>query len=123
VTLHVSQALADELRASGGLVETMALVERITTDAPAGHAIAVPMGTSEMKISGITQTLDSGAERERLSKLVAECEKQIAAMDARLNNPGYIAKAPPKLVEESRAQRAAKAAERDAARAAMEALS
>jgi len=46
----------------------------------------------------------------------------IAALEKRLSNPGYVDKAPAKLVQETRDQLAAKQAERDATEAALKEL-
>ncbi len=46
--------------------------------------------------------VDENAEKERLAKKIEELTKKKAAMEGRLNNAGYLAKAPPKLVEETK---------------------
>ncbi len=52
------------------------------------------------------RTIDVAAERERLTKDIANLEKNIAAADRQLNNPGFLAKAPNEVVEGLRRQRA-----------------
>jgi valyl-tRNA synthetase len=120
VTLHVPPELAAAVAAGGGLVETLAGLEAVTVAAaPAQGSFAVPLGATELRLSNLTDAVDPATERARLTKLVAECDKSLAAFDARLGNPGYADKAPPHLVEQTRQQRAAKAAEREAAAAAL----
>jgi valyl-tRNA synthetase len=46
--------------------------------------------------------IDFAAERARLSKELEKIAKDSAAIDGRLNNPGFVAKAPPEVLEESR---------------------
>ena len=50
----------------------------------------------------IEDLVDAEAEKQRVNKRIAELEKQIAALEGRLNNPGYLAKAPPHLVEQTK---------------------
>ncbi|MGQ0627263.1 MAG: valine--tRNA ligase [Phycisphaerales bacterium] len=122
ITLHAPAGLAAEIAGTGGITETLAALDRVTTEQAPERSVALPIGEMEIHLSGLSDSVDAGAERDRLAKLVAECDRSVAALDARLNNPGYADKAPAKLVEESRRQRAAKVAERDAAKAALERL-
>jgi len=48
--------------------------------------------------------IDTGAERERLSKRLQELTRSLRSLQGRLSNPGYVEKAPAHLVEESRAK-------------------
>jgi valyl-tRNA synthetase len=50
------------------------------------------------------ETLDKGAEAERVEKHRDELNRKIATLNGRLKNAGYIAKAPPHLVEETKKQ-------------------
>jgi valyl-tRNA synthetase len=51
--------------------------------------------------------VDPEAEKQLRAKKETELERQIAAMKGRLSNESYVAKAPPKLVQETRDQLAA----------------
>ncbi|MGC6485086.1 MAG: valine--tRNA ligase [Candidatus Puniceispirillales bacterium] len=46
--------------------------------------------------------LDFDAERARLKKDIAAAEKEMAKLEGKLNNPGFLAKAPEAVVEENR---------------------
>jgi valyl-tRNA synthetase len=46
--------------------------------------------------------IDVEVERKRWQKEVAQIEKRIAASKAKLNNPGFVQKAPPAVVEKER---------------------
>jgi len=61
-------------------------------------------------------------ERERLTEQIAGLDKDIKALEGRLNNPGYVDKAPEHMVNETRAQLAAKQSERDAAAKSLDGL-
>ena len=49
--------------------------------------------------SSVHGTIDVAAERERLTKDIAKYEKGVAAADRQLSNEGFLAKAPPQVVE------------------------
>jgi valyl-tRNA synthetase len=74
---------------------------------PASSAKASAAG-AEIYVEGL---VDTSAEQQRVAKRKAELTKEIEAMQKRLGNEGYIAKAPPKLVEETKAKLAAAEAE------------
>ncbi len=125
VTLHLaSPDLAAAVAAAGSLVETMAGLERATTDPPPPGALSsvVTFEAAEQRLSNLTDAADTGSERARLSKKVEDLEKSIAALETRLSNPGYAQRAPANLVQQTRDQLNAQIAERNAARAALEGL-
>jgi valyl-tRNA synthetase len=68
----------------------------------------VPKASAQMVLDEATIALplegviDFGAERVRLTKELEKIAKDSAAIDGRLNNPGFVAKAPPEVLEESR---------------------
>ncbi len=47
-------------------------------------------------------TIDFAAERARLNKETEKIDKDMAGIDARLNNPAFVAKAPQEVLDESR---------------------
>ncbi len=109
ITLHVPSGASKVvaiLEESGGLVETLCGLETIERAAPSGGVTAVSVRVlgEELFVSNLADAVDAGAERERLTKQIADLEKTESTMEKRLGNEGYIAKAPPKLVEESKAQ-------------------
>ena len=65
---------------------------------PADAAVAV-VRDAEVYLHDL---LDADAESDRLTKRLAELESHIANLTKRLSNESYIAKAPAKLVQESR---------------------
>jgi valyl-tRNA synthetase len=50
---------------------------------------------------------DRGAELEKLRKKLAETEREIAGIDAKLANEQFVSRAPAKLVDDTRSRRQA----------------
>ncbi len=69
------------------------------------------------------RTIDVAAERERLTKDIAKYEKGLAAAERQLGNEGFLAKAPPQVVEGLKKQEAETRLLLEKARAALNALS
>ena len=67
----------------------------------------------------IADVVDLNAERGRLTKSIEKAEKEASSIEGRLGNPGYLAKAPPAVVEESKAKLAEARALADQLRAAL----
>ena len=55
---------------------------------------------------------DGGTGIRLLGKELEKVEKDIAVIEARLGNPGFVAKAPEEVLEEARERRSALAAQR-----------
>ncbi len=117
------------------LIQTLANVEAITTHAPA--ADAGPVATfmfegAEHRVSKLVDPAaaaasgDAGdakaAEVERMKKLIVGLQKEVATLQGRLANPGYTAKAPPHMVEETRQLLAKKEGDLAAAEAQLNAI-
>jgi valyl-tRNA synthetase len=81
-------------------LESLSLADQVPDGAAQivlGEAtIALPLG----------DVIDLAAERTRLEREFAKAAKDIAAIDARLGNQGFLAKAPEEVVEETRERRA-----------------
>ncbi|RMH27179.1 MAG: valine--tRNA ligase, partial [Planctomycetota bacterium] len=121
-TLHAPADLAREIAGFAGLVERLANLSGVTADEPAGPAVTIAHGARELRLSGLVEQADAGAERQRLEKALAELDAAISTLEKRLANPGYTEKAPAALVQQTRDQLAAKRAEREAVAASLEAL-
>jgi valyl-tRNA synthetase len=69
------------------------------------HAAQIVLGeaTVALPLEGV---IDFAAEKARLAKEREKIDKDAAAIDARLGNPGFVAKAPPEVLEESRERKA-----------------
>jgi valyl-tRNA synthetase len=69
----------------------------------ASAQIVLEEATVALPLEGV---IDFGAEKTRLAKELEKIAKDAAAIDGRLNNPGFVAKAPPEVLEESRERKA-----------------
>jgi valyl-tRNA synthetase len=121
IVLHAPAHVAGEWQSHLVLLSVLAGLETMTTDAAAGtHAVFTFEGR-EYAASNLADAaaVDTGAEIERLKKVVADCEKVMATLEGRLANPGYALKAPPKMVQETKDQLAKAIADRSAAAEAM----
>jgi valyl-tRNA synthetase len=124
ITLLAAPAAMATIEAGEGIVQTLAGLDRVDVmsgSRPTG-ALALTHEGEELWLTNVVDAVDAGAERERLSKLIAERERAIAGFEAKLGNPGYLAKAPPAVVEETRAKCAQAQSDLDAARSALAAL-
>jgi valyl-tRNA synthetase len=115
------RALAAE---AGGVVEALAGLEAVHDLPAARPAGAVPLAFEgqELLLVNLVDAVDAGAERARLEKLVTDKSRVVAGFEAKLGNPGYLAKAKPELVAETRALMEQAKADIDAARRALDAL-
>ena len=123
ITLHTDGARIDAQAAT--LVQTLASVESISAGAVPAGAVAMAFESSQFHLSNLKDAAaagDSGAERERLQKIISDNEKSIGTLEGRLNNPGYAQKAPPAMVKQTQDQLAKAKADRDAAKSALAAL-
>ena len=125
IRVHLPGGLYESCHAAGvlELARTLAGVESFDTTEPAGPFVEATLLGETTRLSNLADVVDSGAERERLTKKVAELDASVAALDKRLSNPGYTDKAPAHLVQQTRDQREAAAAERQQALDALDRLS
>ena len=107
-------ALAQNL----SIIQRLARIDGVTPgSAPKGAlTIAVAGGTFAIPLAGV---IDVAAEKARLSKALEKSRKDIAGLNARLNNPKFIANATPEVVEETREAATLKQAEIDKLNAAL----
>jgi valyl-tRNA synthetase len=71
-------------------------VEMLEGERPSASATAVVKG-AELVIP-LDGVVDLDAERERLDKEIAKVAKDVGALEGRLGNAGFVAKAPEKVV-------------------------
>jgi valyl-tRNA synthetase len=108
---------------SDGIVESMAGLETVVPVASrTSGGAAFPFEGEECWLDGLVDQADAGAERGRLEKLIADRRRAVQGYQGKLGNAGYVAKAPPKVVEETRAMLAAAEADLAAAERALKEL-
>jgi valyl-tRNA synthetase len=96
--------------AVGNWGETIQRLARVTE---ISFAASAPAGSAQMIVRGalvaipLAGIVDIAAERARLAKEIAKERKDVAAIDAKLANADFVARAPEEVVEENRDRREA----------------
>ncbi len=89
-------------------------IEWLQGEAPAA-ATSIQAGTEVLvPLAGL---IDVGAETSRLDREIEKLAKGLGSLRAKLDNPGFVAKAPGKLVDETRGRAAQMSSELDTLRA------
>ncbi len=108
ITLHVPGAASATIQpiidAAPQVIEFLAGIGTVTADEPEGRAVDIRCEGLDLKLSQLSDEVDAGAEIERIERELSAKAKSIAAMEGRLNNPGYADKAPAHLVQQTRDQ-------------------
>jgi valyl-tRNA synthetase len=104
VSVKCSEQVAGELRSLTPFIQALAKVGELhlgpNVARPAQAAASVhPDFTTYVHLTGL---IDVVAETKRLEKQLAEKEKQLKNIQAKLANPGFLAKAPAEVVGELR---------------------
>ncbi|SDY31834.1 valine--tRNA ligase [Citreimonas salinaria] len=121
VPMLVSE-ISDDERAAWDRNET--LIKRLARIESLETAQTFPKGCATIPVGGavfglpLADIIDVGAERERLEKALAKLDKEIMGLSGRLSNPKFAESAPEEVVEEVRANLAAREAEADKLRQA-----
>lgn len=103
----LSQLIYDTRYITGPLTNCIGRGVGPATERPAGSA-AVIIGEATVYLHDV---VDIETEKARLEKHLADKQKQLKTFDGRLSNAKYVDNAPAHLVQETRDQRAAVAAE------------
>lgn len=104
INLHVTPAVEALIAQAGGTVETLAGIGSVATSAlerPA-DAVAFPFEGEELLLSSLVDSVDVASERARLEQVVRDRQRAIAGFEGKLSNAGYIAKAKPEVIEQTR---------------------
>jgi valyl-tRNA synthetase len=86
-------------------------IQRLARIADISFADAPPRGAVQLVVRGdvaalpLKGVIDLDAERARLVKEMAKCDADIARVDAKLNNPNFVSRAPEEVVEEEKEKR------------------
>ncbi|MET0270869.1 MAG: valine--tRNA ligase [Sphingomonas sp.] len=108
-------------RQAAPLARLARVTEGGADDAPTGGTlqIVVDEATYVLPLDGV---VDLAAERSRLAKTIAATAKELAATTKKLDNPSFVERAKPEVVEENRARLASFAAEIERLEAALKRL-
>jgi valyl-tRNA synthetase len=74
---------------------------------PAAGADIVTRVFSHLRVHIQLPQADRGAELEKLQKILADTEREMASLDGKLANDSFVARAPAKVVDDARARRQA----------------
>ncbi len=91
-----------------------ALIKRLARIDSLTKADELPKGTISIAAPGasfglpLADIIDIGAEKERLEKAKGKLTKELGGLRGRLNNPKFVASAPEEVVEEAKANLAAR---------------
>jgi valyl-tRNA synthetase len=86
-------------------------IKRLARVSDISSAASAPQGSVQLVVRGDTAALplkgviDVAAERARLTKEMQKADADIARVDAKLNNPNFMARAPEEVVEEEKEKR------------------
>ncbi|MDH3706133.1 MAG: valine--tRNA ligase [Acidimicrobiia bacterium] len=123
VGLHAPDSVRSLIDAAGGVVETLAGIGDVQSEADdemTGSRLAFE--GAQVVVTGLVDVADVASEQARLTKLIADKQKQVDGFEGRLANPGYVNNAKPELVAETRELLAAARADLAAAQSALAAL-
>src|SRR6202045_4509290 len=86
-------------------------IQRLARIAEISFADAPPQGAVQLVVRGdvaalpLKGVIDLDAEGARLAKEMVKCDADIARVDAKLNNPNFVSRAPEEVVEEEKEKR------------------
>ena len=126
ITLHAPKEIIESIAAGGGAVETLAglsRAEQVDPENRPADAVAFPFQGFELLVSGLVDAVDVGAERKRLEQTIADRTRAASGFQGKLNNAGYLAKARPEVIEETRRMLSQVQADLVAAQRTLETLS
>ncbi|MSP56197.1 MAG: valine--tRNA ligase [Myxococcales bacterium] len=113
-------ALTAAFASQAAALRDLANVVVATGERPAQAAVVVVAG-EELWID-LAGVLDTSKERERLTREIERLDKSIQFLEARLGNEAFVAKAPPHLLDKSRAELAGEIDKRASLRGALAAV-
>jgi len=124
LAVEATGALADLISENADLMRSLANVDRVSVQGELGerpaNAAAINSGSARLYVLDI---IDTAAERSRLTKQAETLRKGIAAIEGKLGNDSFLAKAPADLVQRERDRLARLKAELAAVDSALAALS
>jgi valyl-tRNA synthetase len=101
VSLHMDDTAQGYWSRNEALIHRLARIESLTEGAAPKGSITIPVqgATFAIPLAGI---IDIAEEKSRLTKTLDKLNKEIAGLNARLNNPNFATSAPEDVVIEAR---------------------
>jgi valyl-tRNA synthetase len=109
-------------QAESGSLKLLLNAEDVTVDANYAPRGLAPSLVTKAATIFMVGAIDVGAERQRLTKQLADINKQLAATDAKLGNESFVSKAAPVAVQRERDKQQQLSEQREKIRALLEAL-
>ena len=113
IIIGASNATQAKLNRNGELLKRLARLESVELgDAVPDGSLQTIVGeaTIALPLKGV---IDTGAEKDRLTKEIAKVEDEISRLDKKLGNERFVANAPAEVVDGERAKRADYVAQKD----------
>ena len=106
ILVGANEATASKVEGLKPLIEANARLASITCEdrAPDDGAAQIVVGEATVFLP-LTGVIDFAQERARLTKEIEKLDGEIAKIDKKLGNQGFLAKAPAEVVEEQKARR------------------
>ncbi|MCH2162362.1 MAG: valine--tRNA ligase, partial [Phycisphaerales bacterium] len=103
IRMHCPPEILELVNSAQGVIETMAGIGSVEGDVdPPSDAIPIAFEGGRIMLSDLVDAVDMDKERARLAKVIEQKAKQVEGLARRLDNPNYVQKAKPELVEETR---------------------
>ncbi len=99
VWLYAADATRQAIGRSSGFVRRLAKASELRFSESPLNAPGVRQGLEYQLAIEYSQSVDGAAERERLAKDLAKYQKEMQSKQSQLQNDGFLAKAPAKIVE------------------------
>ena len=122
IVLYTDAKTRALIEQGGGVVQTLANVGEVSTEARASGALPFTYEGTEHAIFAEGKQADAGALKAQLEEAIVKLTKDVAALEGRLNNKGYADRAPAQLVQQTRDQLQQKRDELAGAKKRMEGL-
>ena len=113
ITAAIPVVLAGASKETQARAERWAeFIKRLARVSEISSAPAAPAGSVQLLVRGevaalpLKGVIDLAAERARLAKEMQKADADIARVDAKLNNPKFMERAPEDVVEEEKEKRA-----------------
>ncbi|HJM29363.1 MAG: valine--tRNA ligase [Acidimicrobiales bacterium] len=104
IQLHVSRSVKELLSSTNGFVEVLTGVDEIHSleNIIEKNSTLLTFEGEEIQITGLANTVDIEAQKNRLAKLIENKRKQVDGFRNRLENPGYLRNAKPEIIAETK---------------------